>query len=114
MKKTAISLLAMVCVLSAAAHAQEAPAPRKMPRVPVSSEELAAAVAQARDQAPSSHLVQGLAAIIDGEKLRIGTTDMRLFGIVPPQLAASFGPQARAALDALGRRTAGDMPNSRP
>ena len=33
--------------------------------------------------------------------LRIGETDMRLFGVVPPQLAASFGPQARAALDSL-------------
>ena len=29
--------------------------------------------------------------------------DLRLFGIVPPQLSASFGPQARSALDELAK-----------
>ncbi|MGB9154731.1 MAG: hypothetical protein WCD70_16785, partial [Alphaproteobacteria bacterium] len=97
MKKTAISCLALACMISLAAQAQEAPAPRRMPRTPVSQEPLA----PPRDPMPASRQVEGLAAIIDGEKLRIGEIDMRLFGIVPPQLAASFGPQARAALDTL-------------
>lgn len=97
MKKTAIACLALAGILSTSALAQEAPPPRRMPRVPVSSQPLM----QPRDPMPASRQVQGPAAIIDGEKLRIGEIDMRLFGIVPPQLAASFGPQARAALDGL-------------
>ena len=47
--------------------------------------------------------VEGPATIIDGEHLRIDDVDLRLFGVVPPQLSASFGPQARAALDQLTR-----------
>ena len=97
MKKTAFVSLALACVISTAALGQEAPAPRRMPRTPVSSQPLV----EPRDPMPASRQVQGPAAIIDGEKLRIGETDMRLFGIVPPQLAASFGPQARSTLDML-------------
>ncbi len=97
MKKAAIFCWALACVLSLSVQAQEAPAPRKMPRVPVTSQ----TVMQQHDQMPASRQVEGQAAIIDGEKLRVGETDLRLFGIVPPQLAASFGPQARADLDAL-------------
>lgn len=77
--------------------AQEAPPPRKMPRVPVTSQLLQGG----REPVPVSHEVQGSVAVIDAEKIRINKTDLRLFGIVPPQLSASFGPQARAYLDAL-------------
>jgi endonuclease YncB( thermonuclease family) len=80
----------------AAASAQEAPAPSKAPRTPVSRQLLLESKA-----APASHQVQGQAAIIDGERLRVDNTDLRLFGIVPPQLSASFGPQARSTLDSL-------------
>src|ERR1700688_467380 len=97
MKKTAVACWALDCIISISAQAQQAPAPRGMPRTRESRETLV----QPRDPMPTSRQVQGPAAIIDGEKLRIGETDMRLFGIVPPQLAASFGPQARASLDTL-------------
>jgi hypothetical protein len=50
--------------------------------------------------APGS-TVLGDMAVIDSEKLHIGDIDVRLFGVVPPQLSASFGPQARATLDKL-------------
>jgi len=97
MKKTAFPLLLLLVCMTTAASAQTAPPPRPMPRVPVSRETLV----EPRDPMPASRQLQGPAAIIDGEKLRIGESDLRLFGIVPPQLAASFGPQARAALDSL-------------
>jgi endonuclease YncB( thermonuclease family) len=94
-RPTLICLFALF--MATEALAQEAPAPRRMPRTPVSRQVLE----DPRDVSPSSRLLQGPAAILDGEKLRIGQTDLRLFGIVPPQLAASFGPQARTELDAL-------------
>ena len=94
-KTVSISLL--VALFATTVQAQEAPAPRRMPRVPVSRELLAGT----HEPMPASREKQGLASIIDGEKLRIDGTSLRLFGIVPPQLAASFGPQARAELDAL-------------
>jgi len=91
-------LLCLVAFLSAtAAIAQEAPAPNRMPRTPVSRQTLV----EPHVSIPSSREIQGTAAIIDGEKLRIGQTDLRLFGIAAPQLTASFGPQARAQLDAM-------------
>jgi endonuclease YncB( thermonuclease family) len=74
--------------------AQMAPAPRAAPRTPVNREVTAERKAPPRE-------VQGQALILDGEKLRVQGVDVRLFGVVPPQLSASFGPQARAALDAL-------------
>jgi len=91
-------LAAVAALLSSfAAMAQEAPAPRKSPRMPVEGQPLA----NAQITLPPSHEVSGTATIIDGEKLRIDGIDLRLFGIVPPQLSASFGPQARGLLDQL-------------
>ncbi len=83
-----------------AAWAQTAPPPRRMPRLPVSQESLA----EVTDFSPSDrHLreLHGAIAVIDPEHLRIDKADVRLFGIVPPQLSASYGPQARAALDSI-------------
>ena len=98
MKKTTSTLFLLALLASPCAQAQdEAPAPHRMPRTPVSREPLV----ESRDPMPASRQLQGPAAIIDGERLRMDKTDIRLFGIVPPQLSASFGPQARAALDAL-------------
>ena len=101
MKKTLLAFVALSFLgsfLAASAGAQALmPAPRKMPREPVARENLAGS----REAAPPARQVEGPAAIIDGEKLRIADTDLRLFGIVPPQLSASYGPQARAALDML-------------
>lgn len=98
MKK--ILFLAFVFTLSAqgiALAAQEAPPPRKMPRTPVNRQVLV----ERKAVVPPGSMVQGQATVIDSEKLRIGDIDMRLFGIVPPQLSASFGPQARSALDKM-------------
>ena len=97
MKKKLSALVLAFCLVTTLALAQEAPPPRGMPRLPVSRTPLV----EPRDPMPPSQQLQGVAAIIDGEKLRIDKTDLRLFGVVPPQLAASFGPQARAALDSL-------------
>src|SRR5580704_7732936 len=90
------SAAALIAVLlfAASAMAQMMPAPHSAPRTPVNRQTITHAEPPARD-------VQGEALIIDGERLRIGDTELRLFGIVPPQLSASFGPQARAALDAV-------------
>ncbi len=94
-----IMRLAAVAALLAsfAAAAQEAPAPRKSPRTPVEGQ----ALANAQVTLPPSHDVNGAATIIDGEKLRIDNIELRLFGVVPPQLSASYGPQARGLLDEL-------------
>jgi endonuclease YncB( thermonuclease family) len=93
----AVALLGAGILLSAAAAAQEMPPPRKMPRVPVNRE----ALNGSHTGELKSRDLSGLATIIDGDHLRLSDIDIRLFGIVPPQLSASFGPQARAALDEL-------------
>jgi endonuclease YncB( thermonuclease family) len=101
MKKSALACWALACIFTLSAPspfvaaAQEMPAPRRMPRTPVSRQVLEVQ----HEPAPAARVLQGPAMIFDGEKLRIGETDLRLFGVVPPQLAASFGPQARATLD---------------
>lgn len=97
MKKFVSSVLITLSMVTPS-FAQEAPAPRRMPRTPVRTEKLEE---EQHNQAPTSRELSGQAVILDAEKLRIGKTDIRLFGIVPPQLSASFGPQARAYLDAL-------------
>jgi endonuclease YncB( thermonuclease family) len=98
MKKTILTsgVLALILSLWVPALAQEMPSPRRMPRIPVAREHL-----EDLAEAPPARAVQGPAIIFDGEKMRIGETELRLFGVVPPQLTASFGPQARSTLDAL-------------
>lgn len=76
---------------------QYAPVPQRAPPVPVNQQAMPdrrAALMQTRD-------LEGQAQIVDGDRLKIGEADVRLFGVVPPQLSASFGPQARALLDNL-------------
>lgn len=89
--------LAFLVALPALSLAQEAPAPRKAPRTPVNRQ----TTYERRTDIPASRNLQGAAVAIDGERLRMEGTDLRLFGIVPPQLSASFGPQARMALDQI-------------
>jgi endonuclease YncB( thermonuclease family) len=108
MTKLPVGALALFFMASTA-FAQEAPPPRSAPRISVNREILPGSVAptprethsNAASAATSVHEVRGTATIIDGEKLHVGTMDIRLFGIVPPQLSANYGPQARAALDAM-------------
>jgi len=96
MKRAAVFILIFLA-LASSVWAQEAPAPHRSPRTPVNKESLA----EHWQAAPTSREVQGQVTILDSEKLHIADFDIRLFGIVPPQLSASFGPQARAALDEL-------------
>jgi endonuclease YncB( thermonuclease family) len=91
-----LAALAIFSMISLA-QAQVMPPPHSAPRTPVNRQSLPE---HSAPQAPPRD-VQGQALILDGEKLRIGEAELRLFGIVPPQLSASFGPQARAALDSL-------------
>lgn len=101
-----INLRNSLCLTSAllllsvgTAQAQVAPAPKKSPRTPVSKEVLAGKSAPL----PPSHILEGPATILDTERLRVGGHELRLFGVVPPQMGASFGPQARAVLDSLSQ-----------
>jgi len=90
---------AAMLLASGAAQAQLAPTPQKSPRTPVSKELLSGRTSAA----PPPRIVTGTATIVDSERLRINDIEMRLFGVVPPQLGASFGPQARAVVDALAK-----------
>jgi hypothetical protein len=94
MKRLLVSFT-LFCALATSAMAQEAPAPRKMPRTPVNRQQVV------HPATPPSRDIQGLPTILDGEKLKLNGFDLRLFGIVPPQLSASYGPQARTALDSI-------------
>lgn len=91
--------LAMV-LMANGAHAQYAPVPKSAPRTPVKRELL-----NGRNEPviPASRVLEGRATFLDAERLRIGDVEMRLFGVVPPQMGASYGPQARAVVDALSQ-----------
>jgi endonuclease YncB( thermonuclease family) len=94
MKKLTLGLFIFAAMATPASAQQLAPAPHAAPRTPVSRETVAERRAPPRD-------VTGAAMVIDGDHLRVDDTDMRLFGVVTPQLSANFGPQARAELDAV-------------
>ncbi|MCL2473620.1 MAG: thermonuclease family protein [Alphaproteobacteria bacterium] len=96
-KFTACSVFGLSLFMAAAAFAQEAPPPQKMPRVPVNQK----ALSDGKAAIPANREVSGTARILDGEKLDIDQYELRLFGIVPPLLSATFGPQARSHLDTL-------------
>lgn len=88
-------------LVSGAAHAQYAPPPQKAPRTPVRKETLE----PPKPALPASRLVAGMAHILDTERLKVDDIELRLFGVVPPQLSASFGPQARNVVDTLAQGT---------
>lgn len=92
-------LICFVLLLNAgAAQAQHlAPTPKKSPTTPVKSHNLT----NAGKKIPSSRLLQGKATIINTQTLSLNGFKIRLFGIVPPYLGASYGPQARAVMDSL-------------
>lgn len=92
-----VGLLSVLVLGPAIAEDGLAPTPRKMPRAPVNRE----ALPGNKQAMPSSRTLTGAVAITDSEKLQIGGVDLRLFGVVPPSLSASYGPQARAVLDGL-------------
>jgi endonuclease YncB( thermonuclease family) len=87
--------------LSSGAMANDlAPTPRNAPRTPVDRQVLAG-----HTLVPPSRVLEGDAVVIDSERIRLQGVEVRLFGVVPPQLSASFGPQARALLDKLTVQT---------
>lgn len=89
-------------LVAGAAQAQQlAPTPQKSPRTPVSKQLLAGKTAPTA----VSGTVSGQAIVLDAERIRIDDVELRLFGVVPPLLGASFGPQARAVVDALAEGT---------
>jgi endonuclease YncB( thermonuclease family) len=91
-------LLASLCLLlPAGSQAQDiAPPPKKAPRTPVTQQTLP----NDKTVTPPK-ILAGQITVLETEQLRLNGFDLRLFGIVPPQLSASFGPQARAVLDNL-------------
>ncbi len=44
---------------------------------------------------------EGTAKALDGERLVIGSKEIRLFGIVTPSISSNYGPQAKAKLDSI-------------
>ena len=96
-RNLAILTSALLLLASGAAQAawDEAPTPQRSPRTPVSQQALV------KPNLPPSKTLTGAAVVLDTERLRIDDTEIHLFGIVPPQLSASFGPQTRKALDNL-------------
>jgi len=100
--KTGFIGFILLFFLCANAQAQLAPAPRKAPRTPVGSQSLTGS----KVPMPASRSLSGEALVLDAERLRLQGYDVRLYGIVPPQASASFGPQARATIDALVRQGA--------
>jgi len=97
MKKLFVTSLTVLLLTQGFVLAQEAPKPRAMPRTPVNRQ----ALPEHKPAVAPSSTIQGQMTVIDTEKLHINDIDVRLFGVVLPQLSASFGPQARAALDAM-------------
>lgn len=79
-----------------AVQAQVMPPPKKSPRTPVNSEVLINKAAM-----PPSRRLDGHAEVLDAERLRLNGYEVRLYGVVPPQMSATNGPQARAVVDAL-------------
>ncbi|MCL2469369.1 MAG: thermonuclease family protein [Alphaproteobacteria bacterium] len=84
---------------SAQAQAQLAPPPQKAPRTPVSKQQLNTPAPAA--PLPASRTLEGQAQVLDSSRLRLGGFEVKLFGLVPPQISASYGPQARQTMDAL-------------
>lgn len=97
------AVLVMVSTSIARAANDVAPTPRAAPRQPVVRQ----ALANSKVEIPESRILTGRADVIDAERLKIGEADLRLFGVIAPQLSAPYGPQARVLLDRLA--DTGDM-----
>ncbi len=71
------------------------PAPKSAPRVKVQRSSIAI------EEARGKRVVTGPAKLIDGERLKVGDTELRLFGVVVPLRSASRGTEAASALEKL-------------
>ncbi len=92
MRVWAVSLAAIVIGFSTAANAANdiMPPPAKAPRIPVEMQPL-----------KDAKEFEGTASAIDGERLNINGHEVRLYGIVTPNLSSSYGPRARQQLDKM-------------
>lgn len=95
-----VTLFLAIVLLGQEANAQYAPTPKSAPRTPVHREMLNG---KTGPSIPASREIAGKANFIDAERLKIGDMEMRLYGVVPPQMGASYGPQARAQVDAMAQ-----------
>ncbi len=96
MKRGSLFLTLMMTVsLSAWAADDIMPAPKSAPRVKVQRSSIAV------EEARGKRVVTGPAKLIDGERLKVGDTELRLFGVVVPLKSAARGAEAAAALEKL-------------
>jgi endonuclease YncB( thermonuclease family) len=87
-------LAVLSLLLTSAAHAaDDMPPPQKAPRIKVQQQKLTV------DESRGNRVVAGQTRALEAEKLKVGDTELRLFGIVMPQQAAAHGVAARAALE---------------
>lgn len=97
LNRRSLSLAAVMLLTPGWALAQDiAPPPKKAPRTPVTQQAL-----QGGERAAPPKSLSGQITVMDTEQLRLNGYELRLFGIVPPQLSANYGPQARGVLDNL-------------
>lgn len=96
MKRGGLFLTLMLTVsLTAWAADDIMPAPKSAPRVKVQRSSIAV------EEARGKRVVTGPAKLIDGERLKVGDTELRLFGVVVPLRSAARGAEAFAALEKL-------------
>lgn len=98
-KPRAALLLTLVCgswftAMSPAFAADDMPAPQKAPRIKVQQQKLV-------EEARGNRIVSGLGRALDAERIKVGDTELRLFGVVIPPANAPHGTEARAALEKL-------------
>ncbi|MEQ1654003.1 MAG: thermonuclease family protein, partial [Hyphomicrobium sp.] len=76
----------------ALAAGDDMPAPKSAPRTKVAQQKLD------HDPVRGGRVLTGAVKLLDGDKMRIGDTDIRLYGVVVPQPAGAHGTEARTAL----------------
>lgn len=75
--------------------ADDMPPPKSAPRIKVQQKKLPV------EEGRGNRVVSGTAKPVDGERIKIADTELRLFGIVMPLQTAPHGQNARAALEKL-------------
>lgn len=74
------------------AAVDDMPAPKAAPRTKVAQQKLD------NNPAKGGRVLTGAVKLFEGDKLRVGDTDIRLYGIVVPQQTSQHSVEARAAL----------------
>lgn len=89
------ALAAALCLASGSALAQSTDVPPAPPAVPVGE------VTEEPISPAAGQTIEGTATVIDGDELRVGDSQVRLFGIAAPDISSNLGPDARLYLDGL-------------